>query len=123
MKIVLSWIFSGPSIGFASPLIFASSLLVGFPASALEQKPLAYVLCKNGGSVRPIHITPGGHPDIECKVSYSKVGVEQVVGQSRSLAGCKSILKNIQNNLEASNWKCRAPTSASISYGSDVTVQ
>ena len=42
-----------------------------------------------------------------CRATYSKTNVEQVVGTSRQIQTCQSILSGIQKNLEASSWSCR----------------
>lgn len=42
-----------------------------------------------------------------CRATYSKTNSEQIVGTSRQIQQCQSILSGIQKNLEASNWSCR----------------
>ena len=42
-----------------------------------------------------------------CRATYSKTNVEQIVGTSRQIQTCQSILSGIQKNLEASSWSCR----------------
>lgn len=42
-----------------------------------------------------------------CRATYSKTNNEQVVGTSRQIQTCQTILSGIQKNLEASNWNCR----------------
>lgn len=90
---------------------------------AADQKPLKYVLCKNNQkTVRTIRITPE-KSDASCKVTYSKTGVDEVVGQSRSVSDCKTILQKIQDNLASSDWNCKNVGNASIQYSNAVSVQ
>lgn len=91
--------------------------------AAEDQKVMQFVLCKNQKTVRTIRIAPERAEPQDCQVMYSKAGVDEVVGQSRSLSSCKSILKNIQENLEASKWNCKQVDSAKVSYSKEVTVQ
>lgn len=100
------------------------SLVLGtFAHAAEDQKVMDYVLCKHEKTVRTIRITPEKAAPNDCQVTYSKSGVDAVVGQSRSLSSCRSILKNIQENLESSKWNCKQIDSAKISYSNEVTVE
>jgi hypothetical protein len=91
---------------------------------AAELKPLKYVLCKNNQKmVRTIRITPENSAVANCRVTYAKTGLDEVVGQSRSMSDCKTILQNIQDNLAASEWSCKNVGNASISYSNAVSVQ
>ena len=104
------------------------ALVLGFAlssASAMgaEQKVMQFVMCKNQKTVRTIRITPEQADPKDCQVTYSKSGVDEVVGQSRSLSSCKTILKNIQDNLESSKFNCKTVGNAAVSYSSEVTVQ
>ena len=58
-----------------------------------------------------------------CAVSYSKGGIDEVVGTNRSLTTCKSILKSIQYNLETSKWSCRNVQTAVVTTGREVIAQ
>ncbi len=91
---------------------------------AADQKPLKYVLCKNNQKVvRTIRITPENTATANCRVTYSKTGLDEVVGQSRSMNDCKTILQNIQDNLASSEWNCKSVGNASISYSNAVSAQ
>ncbi len=96
---------------------------VSFARAGEDQKVAQYVLCKHERTVRTIRITPekGGAQD--CQVMYSKSGVDDIVGQSRSLSSCQSILKNIQENLEAAKWSCRRIESAKVSYSDEMVAR
>lgn len=100
--------------------------LIGFssvPAFAgVDQKATAFVLCKNQKNVRTIQILPENKAE-NCKITYSKGGVEEVVGANRNMDTCKSILKNIQANLESSKWNCRNVGTAHVTTSSEVSRQ
>lgn len=103
-------------------LLFALSSL---PAHAgVEQKATQFVLCKSPNKeVRTIRILPESASPSNCTISYSKNGVEEVMGTNRALGTCQSILKNIQSNLENGNWSCRAVGSATVTTSSEVLRQ
>lgn len=98
-------------------------VLASASAQAVEQKPLKFVLCKNQKTVRSIRITPEKSDKASCQVTYSKAGVDEVVGESRSVKDCGTILQNIQANLESSQWDCKSKGSASVSFSNQVSVQ
>ncbi len=117
-------------------MIVPISMLIFFgfhgASAAVDQKASAFVLCKNQKNVRTIKILPNGmaaqkpaaqKPPAGCAVSYSKGGVDEVVGTNRSLDTCKSILKSIQYNLETSKWSCRSVQSAVVTTGREVSIQ
>ncbi len=105
-------------IGF--PLLIIFSLVVELAWTA-DQAASTLVLCKNQKTVRSLRITP--EKDKECKVTYSKTGVDETIGQARSLEGCQTIVQNVQKNLEASDWKCRSVGNATISTSNESTVR
>lgn len=90
--------------------------------AAVDQKANSYVLCKNQKNVRTIRVTNDEKQKGSCVVTYSKAGIDEIVGTNRNLEGCKSVLKGIQNNLEASKWNCRN-VEASLTVSSDVVVR
>ena len=107
--------------------LLVSSLVIGLvsmEARAVEDKKTStFVLCKNQKTVRTLRIYDGDKKDEQCQVTYSKGATEQVVGSNRSVTTCKSILKNIQQNLEASKWSCRNVKSAKVTSSSEASVQ
>lgn len=109
--------------GFA---VIASSLvmIVAFTTAhaAKDQKASTFVLCKNQKNVRSIRILPDGTQK-NCTITYSKGSEEEVVGENSSMTGCKSILKNIQANLESSKWNCKTFEKASVTTSSEVITQ
>jgi hypothetical protein len=88
-----------------------------------DQKATAFVLCKNRKDVRTIRIISEGDKQDNCTITYSKGRVEQVMGNNRSVSSCKSIMRGIQHNLEASHWSCRTVQSAMVTTGSELGQQ
>lgn len=108
----------------AGVLIFLSVAVSA--RAALEQKAQAFVLCKSQKEVRTIRILPdpsAKQPSGGCTITYSKGGIEEVMGVNRSLRNCQSILQGIQANLEASKWSCRNIHAAVVTTSSEVLGQ
>lgn len=101
-------------------VVFMVATSFGFGANAgSEQKAMAFVLCKNQKDVRTIRVLPESKDN--CTVTYSKGGVEEVVGSNRSIQTCKSILKSVQDNLESSKkWNCRNVETASVTTSGEL---
>ena len=105
-------------------LIMAAVLAVASASNAgIEQKTSAFVLCKHKKDVRTIRVVNDANRAENCTISYTKGGVEEIVGTNRSMSSCKTILKNIQTNLEGSNWSCRNVQSAKVMTSSEVINQ
>ncbi|HVK60271.1 MAG TPA: hypothetical protein VM432_01925 [Bdellovibrionales bacterium] len=99
-------------------LLVVGILVAGNMAFAgVDQKASTFVLCKNNKTVRTIRVTPENQ---NCKVTYSKAGVDEVVGSNRSVAACKSFVANIKQNLESSKWNCREVSAATVTTSSEV---
>lgn len=77
----------------------------------LERKSI-YWMCRNHGVVRTLQIETreGG-----CRTHYGKDGVDQVVSQSQTPAGCIGVFANIRRNLEVAGWTCKDISQARIS--------
>lgn len=92
---VLSWWF-GLLIAFAS---------VGaqIPMSA---EPIDYWACRSAGTVRTVSVDSVKESDFSCITTYSKNGVEQVVGRGTWMVSCQKIAENILQNLKSAQWKC-----------------
>jgi hypothetical protein len=102
-------------------LFFVGILVAGNVAFAgVDQKASTFVLCKNNKTVRTIRVSPENQ---SCKVTYSKQGIDEVVGTNRSLTSCKSLVANIKSNLEASKWNCREVSTATVTTSSEVIAQ
>lgn len=108
------------ALGSLVALIASASLSAH--AAKNEERATAFVLCKNQKTVRTIRILPEQNPQ-NCRVTYSKGGVEEVVGANSSTGTCQTILKNIQANLESAKWNCRGAQAAVVTTSSEVLHQ
>lgn len=70
--------------------------------------PSQLVLCKNKNVVRTVRLEKTQEANQpKCIVTYTKEGVDQVVGSSSSSERCEEILENIQGNLAKASWTCK----------------
>jgi len=72
-----------------------------------------YLICKNKAVVRTLRVSKkqnGG-----CMATYTKDGVDQVVGNSWTIERCAKVIGNIRENLEKANWKCKDISEARVS--------
>lgn len=65
-----------------------------------------YVMCRNKKLVRTVRVKPASG-DVQCETTYTKAGIDKVVGYGRNDVSCFNILKNIKSNLEQAGWICR----------------
>jgi hypothetical protein len=93
-------------------------LLVSPGQSAVEEKASAFVLCKSKKDVRTIRVFAESGK-ARCTTTYTKDGQDKVVGGSRSISSCKTVLKSIRSNLEAASWNCRTVESAQVLSGDE----
>ncbi len=98
-------------------LVLALVLIGPSSSASVDEKAAAFVLCKNKKDVRTIRILSEGEKAENCRITYSKGGVEETVGVNRTMGSCKSILKSIQTNLESSSWSCRSVQTAHVTTG------
>lgn len=96
-------------------IILATVISILFSQQVIASDTSSYVLCKNKKVVRTIRIQ-----EIQdgCVTTYTKAGVDKVVGQGQHLTSCQSFLDNIKGNLEEAAWKCRDISSAQLSFQS-----
>ena len=99
-------------------------LLMGFSFSAWaqDQQASAFVLCKSKKAVRTIRVMADVKKET-CTTTYSKGGVDEVVGQNRDVGQCKSILDKVRDNLENSKWNCREVSKATMTTSSEASRQ
>lgn len=77
---------------------------VTFPTKEeLEAKPL-YWMCKVSTMVRTLKVE---YKNGTCKTTYTKDGVDKDSGQSKEVAHCFAVFKNIKKNLEENMWTCK----------------
>jgi hypothetical protein len=103
-------------------ILMVGILVLGNLAFAgTDQKATSFVLCKGGNhEVRTIRVTPDAD---NCLVTYSKSGVDEVVGSNRSQAACKSFVNKVKANLVASKFNCRDVSTATVTTSSEVSRQ
>lgn len=76
-------------------------------------EPVAYVLCRNRSTVRTIRV----EFDDKTKLfvtTYTKNGLDKVVGKAQNKASCTNVLENIRGNLEKASWKCKDVNNADV---------
>lgn len=104
-----------------SILVMSVLLFSSLAFATIDQQASGFVLCKNKKDVRTIRILSDRADSDACNVTYSRGSAEQLVGSKRELGGCRSILKSIQSNLEASKWSCRSVQTARVVTSGEVS--
>lgn len=110
--------------------VFIAGTVIGFGVSAFaaDEKAQEFVVCKHSKAVRTLSITPDTPSAAaqtrtsSCKVTYTKAGVPEMVGQHTSSLSCHSILDHVKERLENSNWNCKQ-VSATMTTSSEVSRQ
>lgn len=88
------------------------------PTDAGPTPKISYLLCRRETQVRTVRVTQKGS---RCTATYTKAGVDEVVGNSSSQAKCYQVLNNIKINLEKGNWKCKDISESRVSLSSEKT--
>ncbi len=98
---------------FAEEAVEKTKKIEASPSETVSQttKP-NYMMCKNNNIVRTIRIEKKGR---SCKTTYTKEGVDSIVGKSGSMALCQDVFDKIKDNLEKASWKCKDITQARVS--------
>lgn len=97
-----------------------SVTLVSSQAQAADQKASEFVLCKNKAkNVRTLRVMGENK---NCKVTYSKGGAEEQVGEHSAKESCSSIVDRMKDTLQAADWKCKE-VSATVTTSSEVSRQ
>ncbi len=110
--------------------IFVLGTVIGFgiAAQAADEKAQEFVVCKSSKAVRTLSITrdtPSATAKTgssSCKVTYTKLGVAETVGEHTSDSSCHSILDHVKGRLENSKWNCKE-VSATMTTSSEVSRQ
>jgi hypothetical protein len=84
----------------------------------MNHTPEKYVICKNNKTVRTIRIEKSNSAGT-CSTTYTKAGIDRIVGSGRSVSGCIKILENVKGNLEEADWRCRVAPKVSINQIKD----
>jgi hypothetical protein len=112
--IVIVFALLGCVSTFAEPVEKTKTDAITEP-SAAKVKPddkASYLICKNNSVVRTIRVEKKGHG---CKTTYTKDGVDNVVGRSGSETLCYEVFDRIRDNLEKASWKCKDITESRVS--------
>ncbi|GIL16389.1 MAG: hypothetical protein BroJett040_01400 [Oligoflexia bacterium] len=80
--------------------------------SASSTNTPAYYMCKSNNAVRTLRVSFKGD---RCWATYTKEGVDSIVGKSNTPDVCHDVVANIRKNLEAGNWKCKDISTTRIS--------
>lgn len=107
-------------------VLAASVLTMGSVAFAADEKPDQFVVCKSAKAVRTLSVMPEtktGASTASCKVTYTKGGVAETVGEHTNKSNCKSILAHVQTQLENSKWNCRNVSTATTTTSAEVSRQ
>jgi hypothetical protein len=108
--------------------IFVLGAALGFSlsahASAADLKAEEFVVCKSSKAVRTLSITPDASKSGQktCKVTYTKAGVPETVGEHTTNSSCHSILDHVKERLENSKWNCKE-VSATMTTSIEVLTQ
>jgi hypothetical protein len=116
----------------AASLIFCCFFLLAGPRSFAQEtspahadkkadsnpgeKPGTYYLCKLNNVVRTIRVVDKNGV---CETTYTKDGIDKVVGRSGTSDRCFRVISNIKTNLEKASWKCRDISQARVSSSLD----
>lgn len=101
-------------------LVASLIFMLGFTSASFAEvaptpapKDPTYLICKLKSSVRTLRVEKKkGGP---CITTYTKEGVDKVVGESWVSDRCSKILLNIRDNLEKGNWQCKDISEARVS--------
>ncbi len=92
-------------------------------AQAADEKASEFVICKSSKAVRTLSVTPDSkNGSATCKVTYTKAGIAETVGEHTNKASCHSIFDHVRESLQDSKWNCRN-VSASITTSPEVSKQ
>ncbi len=94
-------------------LIANAGEMSGNEASPVPASDITYLICKNKKMVRTLRVskkTNGG-----CAATYTKEGIDQVVGNSWAVERCSKIINGIKDTLEKADWKCKDISEARVS--------
>lgn len=96
--------------------VFGAILGVSLSAHAADEKASEFVVCKHEKAVRTLSITPDENEAgaSTCKVTYTKAGVPETVGEHTTKSSCHSILDHVKTTLESSKWDCKSVGSATV---------
>jgi hypothetical protein len=96
----------------AFKLMIIFGLFFSTLANAEALKKATQVLCRNQAEIRTVRVNLKGQ---NCQAVYTKMGKDQIVGNSGTADKCFEVLNRIKENLEKANWNCRDISESRIS--------
>lgn len=98
---------------FISMSLIAATVVAQTPQAVTQPPPPeqptkndpVYLICKNKKMVRTLRVSKKSNGG--CSATYTKEGVDQIVGNSWAVERCSKIIINIKDNLEKADWKCK----------------
>ncbi len=103
------------NLTFWWPLLCWTSIDKDSKQNLQGQSDLFY-LCKKSGLVRTVR------SDLNlagvCQATYTKGGVDQLVGSAKNKAECRKIVNNVKENLVGGKWACREISASAIKSSS-----
>jgi hypothetical protein len=96
---------------------FAEDLSATKPTTVSSDKQGSYYLCKLNNIVRTVRVN--ADQDGACEATYTKEGVDKVVGKSTTAERCYKVISNIKENLEKAAWKCKDISQARVSSSTE----
>jgi hypothetical protein len=102
--------------------VFGTVMGASLSARASDEQASDFVVCKSAKTVRTLSITPDQNAagTSTCRVTYTKGGVSETVGEHTTKSSCKSILAQVQTTLENSKWNCKSVGSATVTTSTAV---
>jgi|SRR6185312_8798468 len=101
------------SQSFAEDTLAAKPTAMSSPTVNNNDQQGSYYLCKLNNVVRTMRVN--AEKDGACEATYTKEGVDKVVGKSATIARCFKVISNIKENLEKATWKCKDISQARVS--------
>lgn len=87
--------------------------------SFADEQVSDYFLCKKKTEVRSLRTVKASSENYLC--FYTKLGVDEKVGQAKSPDRCRSILEQIKTTLTKVEWNCKEITSSQVTSDSGTT--
>lgn len=86
---------------------------LGSEGASPAASDITYLICKNKKMVRTLRVLKKNNGG--CAATYTKEGVDQVVGNSWAVERCTRIINGIKETLEKAEWKCKDISEARVS--------
>lgn len=94
-------------------LMIFSFLWLSPSLSQANDGKFKYVMCNNKSIVRTIRVE-WDKDQSSCETTYTKAGIDKVIGNGKFYDSCVKFLSNVQGNLEKAGWSCKDISNSSI---------